>query len=60
MNRVGNYKLLRTLGEGAFAKVKRKYKIINLFYSWDSWEDRTKNSSKNNKNINFKNKRIGR
>ena len=29
MNRVGNYKLLRTLGEGAFAKVKRKYKINN-------------------------------
>ena len=28
MNRVGNYKLLRTLGEGAFAKVKRKYNII--------------------------------
>ena len=23
-NRVGNYKLTRTLGEGAFAKVKRK------------------------------------
>ena len=28
-NKIGNYKLFRTLGEGAFAKVKRKhYNII--------------------------------
>ena len=28
MNRVGNYKLTHTLGEGAFAKVKCNVKII--------------------------------
>ena len=44
MNRVGNYKLFRTLGEGAFAKVKRKYKIIILLNSWCSRKNWTKNS----------------
>ena len=28
-NKFGNYKLFRTLGEGAFAKVKRKF---NYFF----------------------------
>ena len=28
-NKIGNYKLFRTLGEGAFAKVKRKIIIIS-------------------------------
>jgi hypothetical protein len=31
MNKVGNYKLSRTLGEGAFAKVKRNLKNNNIF-----------------------------
>ena len=31
MNKVGNYKLTHTLGEGAFAKVKCKIKLLNLF-----------------------------
>ena len=40
-NKYGNYKLYRTLGEGAFAKVKRNENNINniLFiykYSWYS------------------------
>ena len=40
-NKYGNYKLYRTLGEGAFAKVKRnKYNIDNILliynYSWYS------------------------
>ena len=26
-NRIGNYRFFRTLGEGSFAKVKRKIKI---------------------------------
>jgi hypothetical protein len=28
-NKFGNYKLFRTLGEGAFAKVKRKLNFIS-------------------------------
>ena len=39
-NKFGNYKLFRTIGEGAFAKVKRKLIIVkfNLLYkySWNS------------------------
>ena len=33
-NKFGNYKLFRTLGEGAFAKVKRKLKnyLSNINY----------------------------
>ena len=33
-NKFGNYKLFRTIGEGAFAKVKRKLKIYlsNIHY----------------------------
>ena len=33
MNKVGNYKLTQTLGEGAFAKVKcnAKLNIINVY-----------------------------
>ena len=30
MNKVGNYKLTHTLGEGAFAKVKCNIKIIKI------------------------------
>jgi len=38
-NKFGNYKLFRTLGEGAFAKVKRTQKNYNIIpfnnsYSW--------------------------
>lgn len=58
MNRVGNYKLSRTLGEGAFAKVKRKLKIIIFFNSWCTWKNWSKNSCKNNQNINLKNQGI--
>ena len=39
-NKFGNYKLFRTIGEGAFAKVKRKLKnsFIEylILYSWTS------------------------
>ena len=38
-NKFGNYKLFRTLGEGAFAKVKRNENVFNnnllyISYSW--------------------------
>ena len=64
MSKVGNYKLTHTLGEGAFAKVKCnlyyiKYFIIMIF-RWLSRKNRSKNSSKDNKDINTKNKGISR
>ena len=31
-NKIGNYKLFRTIGEGAFAKVKRNPIIIKYFF----------------------------
>ena len=36
-NKIGNYKFFRTIGEGAFAKVKRNFLIKNItLYSWSS------------------------
>ena len=32
-NRIGKYRLFRTLGEGSFAKVKPIF-TNNLFFSW--------------------------
>ena len=48
-NKFGNYKLFRTLGEGAFAKVKRNFYyflLSNLIFkfSWYSRKNWTKNS----------------
>ena len=64
MSKVGNYKLTHTLGEGAFAKVKCNLYYIKYFiiitFRWLSRKNRAKNSSKDNKDINLKNKRISR
>ena len=64
MSKVGNYKLTHTLGEGAFAKVKCNKNYIKYFiimtFRWLSRKNWAKNSSKDNQDINTKNKGISR
>ena len=42
---IGNYKLFKTIGEGAFAKVRRKnfYRKNILIYSWYQYHNKSKN-----------------
>ena len=55
-NRIGNYRFFRTLGEGSFAKVKRK-KNINKKNSWNSRNRQPKNRRKSPSKIQHKQQR---
>lgn len=48
-NKIGKYKISKTLGEGSFAKVKRRDSLLynSIFYSWRTRAHQAKSSCKN-------------